>query len=151
MRTFLACLLLVGLGLASPASAECIGTQAFSTCTDDSGNTYDIQRFGNQTFMTGHNSRTGSHWSEDTMTFGNTTFIDGKASNGSNWNETQQRIGNMEFYSGRDSRGQSFSGSRYLAPDPIPDESLSNDDDESFGNSDDDDNWDSSDGSDGSE
>jgi hypothetical protein len=51
--------------------AACFGSSAFSTCSDDYGNSYNVQRFGNQTIMNGYNSQTGSNWSENSMTFGN--------------------------------------------------------------------------------
>jgi hypothetical protein len=159
MRTFLAFLLLVGLGWTAPASAACFGSDEFSTCTDDSGNTYDIQRFGNQTDMNGSNAGTGSNWSEHSMTLGDTTYIDGQAANGNSWNETEQHIGNTEIYSGTDSNGNSFYrtcgpggcspslgnyqdnqnfGNDESGADPGDDqdnESLGNNDDESLGDS----------------
>ena len=171
MRTSLAFLLLVGLGWTAPASAACFGSAAYSTCTDDSGNSYSIQRFGNQTFMNGSNAAAGSNWSEHSMTLGNTTYIDGKAANGNSWNETEQHLGNTETYSGTDSNGNSFFrtcgpggcspslgnhqnnqnfGNDESGADPgdQDNESLGNsDDDESLGNNEDDENEDSSDGS----
>ena len=80
-------LAIIALSAAS-ASATCIGTGALSTCYDDSGNTYTIQRLGNSTYMQGHNARTGSNWSQDSHTFGNTTFHNGRDARGNSWNTT---------------------------------------------------------------
>ena len=98
----------LAITVAAPATASCIGTNAFQTCNDASGNSYTVQRFGNQTMMQGHNSQTGSAWSQNSMTFGNTTHHHGQ-SNGNSWNMMDQRIGNQRFYSGTNSRGQPFS------------------------------------------
>jgi hypothetical protein len=109
MRAASAISLALGFGLiGSPVSAACVGSNAFSTCTDDSGNSYSVQRFGNQTFMNGYNAGTGSNWSEHSTTMGNTTYLNGQAGNGNSWNETEQHIGNMEIRSGTDSNGNSF-------------------------------------------
>jgi len=101
--------LAVGLGFfASSANATCIGSGALSTCSDGSGNSYTVQRFGNQTFMNGYNAQTGSSWSQNSTTMGNTTFHYGQT-NGNSWNMTDQRFGNMRTFSGTDSRGNFFS------------------------------------------
>jgi hypothetical protein len=92
------------------AEAACFGSGAFKSCYDDSGNSYTIQKFGNTTAMQGYNSRTGSTWSQDSSTFGNTTITNGRSADGDSWNMQQQRIGNSTFYSGQDSDGNSFSG-----------------------------------------
>jgi hypothetical protein len=103
MRTVLAFSVLLSLALASPASATCLGSAAFSTCTDEDGNTYNIQRFGNQTIVTGDG---GSAYSQQ---FGNTTYLNGQASDGSSWSGSQEHIGNMDIYSGTDTEGNSYS------------------------------------------
>jgi hypothetical protein len=101
---------IVAVALSSvSAQAMCFGSSAFSTCSDSSGNTYTVQRFGNTTITNGRNSQTGSSWSQNSQTFGNTTFHTGRAANGQNWNMQQQHIGNMDLYTGRDSRGHYFS------------------------------------------
>jgi hypothetical protein len=73
---------------ASTASANCIGTGSFRTCYDDSGNNYTVNRMGNSTYMNGYNSQTGSNWSQQTHTYGNTTLQSGQDSRGNNWNTT---------------------------------------------------------------
>lgn len=73
--------------LASAASATCFGTDSFQTCYDsDSGNNYSIQRFGNTTTMQGSNSRTGSRWSQESYSFGNSTHHYGRDADGNSWN-----------------------------------------------------------------
>lgn len=90
------------------AEAGCIGSSSFQTCTDSSGNSYTVNRFGNTTQMRGYNRRTGSSWSQRSTTMGGTTFHNG-TTNGRNWNMQQRSFGNMQTYSGSDSRGNSFS------------------------------------------
>jgi hypothetical protein len=73
---------------ASSAHAGCFGSSSFQTCNDNSGNSYTINRFGNTTMMQGHNSRTGSNWSQQSTTFGNTTMHSGQDAAGDSWNST---------------------------------------------------------------
>jgi hypothetical protein len=99
--------------LSSTVSAQCYGTGAFKNCYDSkSGNSYTIQKFGNQTQMNGYNAGTGSSWSQNSTTIGNTTFNNGRAANGNSWNSTETRIGNRAFGSGTDSNGKSFNYTR---------------------------------------
>ena len=96
--------------LISQASyADCYGSGTFKNCYDrETGNNYTIQKYGNQTHMEGRNRSTGSRWSQDSTTIGNTTFHNGRAANGNRWNSTETRIGNQTMYSGKDSRGNRF-------------------------------------------
>lgn len=73
---------------ASTAGAACFGSSNFQTCNDSSGNSYTVNRMGNTTMMQGHNSRTGSSWSQNSNTFGDTTFHNGQDSRGNSWNTT---------------------------------------------------------------
>lgn len=109
MRTrFLALAVIASAFSASPANAACVGSNSFQTCLDDSGNSYTVQRFGNQTFTNGYNSETGSTWSQNSTTLGDMTFHNGE-SNGNSWDMTDQRLGGgMRSYSGTNSRGESF-------------------------------------------
>ncbi|MHB9446938.1 hypothetical protein ACYG9R_09200 [Mesorhizobium sp. RSR565B] len=102
---------LVLLSSTSLAHAACFGSDAFKTCTDNSGNSYNVQHYGNTTNVTGYNSNTGSNWSQNSTSFGNTTVTNGTAADGNSWNMQQQRVGNSTFYSGTDSDGNAFSGS----------------------------------------
>jgi putative signal peptide protein len=102
---------LVLLLTSSLAYAECYGSDTYKTCYDDNGNTYDVSRYGNTTYVDGYNSRTGSRWSQESQTFGNLTYTNGTASNGNSWNSTTQRIGNTVYIDGTDSHGNSFSSS----------------------------------------
>lgn len=91
------------------AYANCIGSPGFQTCTDQSGNTYSVNRLGNMTTVNGYNAQTGSSWRETANKLGNTTMINGTAANGQNWNETIQNFGNgNRAISGVDSNGNSF-------------------------------------------
>ncbi|MBS0452304.1 MAG: hypothetical protein JSS14_13430 [Proteobacteria bacterium] len=94
--------------LASAAHAGCFGSEAFKTCTDDSGNTYNVRRFGNTTNVQG-TSLDGHNWNQSSQRIGNSTFTNGTAADGSTWNSTAQRVGNTTFINGTDSRGNAFS------------------------------------------
>lgn len=74
--------------ISTQAFAACMGSGNLSTCYDSSGNNYTVNRMGNSTFMQGSNSRTGSNWSQQSTTFGNTTIHNGRDSNGDHWNTT---------------------------------------------------------------
>lgn len=90
------------------ANAACVGSGSFQKCTDNSGNTYNVQRNGNTTTVQGYNSNTGSNWSQNSYTNGNTTNTYGTAANGSQWNATTINNGNSSTTFGTDSNGKSF-------------------------------------------
>lgn len=99
----------LAIAFASPfAFAGCVGSGSFQTCSDSSGNTYSVQRFGNSTYLTGQ-SENGSSWSQNSTTIGNTTFHNGTAADGDSWNGTSTRIGGTTFNSGIDSDGNPYS------------------------------------------
>ena len=101
------------LAFSASASAACYGTGSFQNCYDsNTGNSYNVQRFGNTTRMNGYNAGTGSTWNQTSQTFGNTTYHRGTAANGNSWNSTQRQIGGTTYYSGTDSRGNSFNCSK---------------------------------------
>lgn len=93
----------------SSAFATCVGTDSYQTCTDDSGNTYEVQRIGNTTNVQGYNPNTGSSWDQQSTTIGNTTFHSGTSADGGSWNGTSTRIGNTTFNEGIDSDGNPYS------------------------------------------
>lgn len=95
--------------LSSHSLADCYGGSTFYSCYGNNGNSYNIQKIGNTTYMDGYNSRTGSRWSQESTTYGNTTYTDGRSANGNSWNMTTQRLGNTTYIDGRDSRGNYFS------------------------------------------
>lgn len=97
---------------ANSAWAACLGSASFQTCSDSSGNSYNVQRFGNSTYMQGYSARTGSNWSQNSQTFGNSTYTQGRT-NGRSWNMQQHNFGNGTSYSGTDSYGRAFSGFNY--------------------------------------
>lgn len=109
MKAFLSAIGMSALLLSTPAAAICTGSGSFKTCSDNQGNNYTIQKSGNQTFTTGHNNRTGSRWSSNSNTIGNTTYQRGRSADGDTWNQTIQNIGNTQYRSGTDSNGNSFS------------------------------------------
>ncbi|MDQ7777867.1 MAG: hypothetical protein Q4615_19350 [Paracoccus aminovorans] len=94
-----------------PAAADCFGSGSFRTCSDDAGNNYTVQQFGNQTVVDGYNTRTGSRWSQDTMDLGGgMTTTTGRAADGSRWTQdTMDLGGGMTSVSGRDSNGNRYS------------------------------------------
>lgn len=108
----LAIIALAILSTTVSTQAACYGTGNFRTCYDNNGNTYNVQKFGNQTITHGSNASTGSTWSQTDTTFGNTTITNGQAANGNSWNMTQQNFDSgFRTYSGTDSNGSFFSGS----------------------------------------
>lgn len=98
----------IKLLVASSANAACFGSGSFYNCTDQSGNNYSVQRYGNTTNMQGYNAGTGSSWTQNSQTYGNTTMMQGNT-NGNAWNQTIQTMPGMTTYSGTDSRGRPFS------------------------------------------
>lgn len=104
-------LIAVGLGLAFTGSvnAACYGSGSYQNCTDDSGNSYSVRRYGNTTQMDGYNSQTGSNWSQTSRTMGNTTYHEGIAGNGNSWNSTERRSGSNTYIQGTDAQGNYFS------------------------------------------
>jgi hypothetical protein len=91
------------------ANASCIGSDAFKTCTDSSGNSYNVQRYGNTTNVQGTNAENGSSWKQTSSTYGNTTQTTGTAANGQSWNSTTISSPGMTQQFGTDSQGNSFS------------------------------------------
>lgn len=105
------------LSVSNIAQAECYGTDIFSTCYDNNGNTYDVTRYGNTTEVSGYNSRTGSRWSQESTTYGNTTEMTGKDKNGNSWNQTITDYGTFIDYDGKDSQGNRFNKTCWKMPD----------------------------------
>lgn len=93
----------------NPASAACVGSAAFQTCTDAAGNSYTVNRLGNSTMMNGRNARTGTTWNQTSTTYGNTTMHTG-STNGKPWNLQTNTFGNTTTYSGRNSAGKPIYG-----------------------------------------
>ncbi|MNG08251.1 hypothetical protein D3C84_915970 [compost metagenome] len=107
MKKLLAAL---ALTLTTPAAfAACFGTGSLQTCNDSSGNTYNVQRFGNTTNMQGYNAGTGSNWNQTSQRIGNTTIHNGTSADGNSWQGTSQQIGNSTIYNGVDSNGNVYS------------------------------------------
>lgn len=65
--------------LGTAAQAACYGSGTSYTCNDASGNSYNVQKYGNTTNMQGYNAGTGSNWTQNSQTYGNTTQIQGQA------------------------------------------------------------------------
>jgi hypothetical protein len=91
------------------ASAACYRTATFQNCDDSSANSYTTYRFGDTTIMTGGNAQTGSSWSQNPITFRDTTFHNDRASSGNSWNATDQRLEDSRHIFSRDSQGNSSS------------------------------------------
>ena len=101
--------LAVSLSLTGQSFAQCIGSDYLSSCNDNSGNSYTVQRIGNSTYMNGSNARTGSNWSQQSQQIGNSTYTTGRASDGNTWNSTTTNYGNGNYsISGSDASGNSF-------------------------------------------
>jgi hypothetical protein len=91
------------------ASAACYGTDTFQNCDDSSGNGYTINRFGDTTIMTGGDAQTEGSWAQNSITFGDTTFHNDRASSGNSWNATDQRLEDSRHIFTRDRQGNSSS------------------------------------------
>lgn len=91
------------------ANADCIGSGNFKTCYDDSGNTYTVQKFGNSTYVNGHNPSTGSSWNQQSQRLGNSTYTTGQDADGNSWDSTATKMGDSTIINGSDSDGDSFS------------------------------------------
>lgn len=104
MRAFLIAAAVIALPMA--ASAACFGSGAFQNCTDNQGNSYSVQRYGNTTQMQGYNAQHGTNWNQTSNTVGNVTFHNGTAANGNSWSGISTSIGGSTFYQGMDSRGK---------------------------------------------
>lgn len=91
------------------AQAACVGTGSFKSCTDDSGNSYTVNKLGNSTYVQGTNAETGSSWNQQTHRSGNTSNTYGSSADGSTWNSTTYRNGSTTNTYGTDSKGNSFS------------------------------------------
>jgi hypothetical protein len=91
---------------AANASAVCYGSAERRTCYDDAGNSYTTTKIGSVSTTSGYNARTGSNWSQQSQTYGNTTYMSGTAANGKQWNGTINSFGGTTTYSGVDSRGR---------------------------------------------
>jgi hypothetical protein len=95
--------------LTAQAQTSCFGSGTFQTCTDlSSGNTYNIQRFGNTTMLQGSNPSTSTTWDQTSHTFGNTTQHYGTAGNGQSWSGTTISSPSMQQHFGTDSGGRSY-------------------------------------------
>ena len=105
-------ILLLSFVCATISHATCYGSDTYKTCTDNNGNTYQIQTYGNTTQVNG-SAANGHTWSETAQTYGNTTYINGRAASGNTWNETIQHNGNSETITGTDANGHSFSKTCY--------------------------------------
>lgn len=97
------------LTLSGISDANCTGSSSYSTCYDQSGNTYTVTRMGNTTTVQGSASN-GNQWSQTSSTYGNTTTTTGTAANGNSWNSSTYTYSNGSTQTqGTDSRGQYFS------------------------------------------
>lgn len=110
MRAQIIIAVTLGLAIISPVSAlaDCFGGPQIETCTDASGNTYTVNRFGNMTTVNGSNAQTGSQWNQTTTNYGNMTQTTG-TTNGAPWSETQTQYGNgFSNVYGTNSQGQPY-------------------------------------------
>lgn len=96
------------LALPHIASANCQGSGSFQTCMDSSGNSYNVQRYGNTTQVQGFNAQTGSTWSQTSQSVGNTALHNGTASNGNMWSGSSTTFGGTTTHQGVDSQGRLY-------------------------------------------
>ena len=98
---------IVAIFTVNAANAACYGTVTFQNCDESSGNGYTINRFGDTTIMTGGDAQTGGSWAQNSITLGDTTFHNDRASSGNSWNSPDQRLEDSRYIFGRDSQGNS--------------------------------------------
>jgi hypothetical protein len=105
----LAILVLAAIAGSAYAQTTCVGSGSFQTCSDlSSGNTYNVQRFGNTTMIDGSNPRTGTRWDQTSHTTGNITQHYGTAGNGNSWSGTTISTPSLQQHFGTDSNGRNF-------------------------------------------
>lgn len=103
--------LLATFAITPSLASNCMGSDTLYTCYDDNGNTYNVNKMGNYTYVDGYNARTGSRWKSDSTTLGNYTYQNGTDANGNRWNQTIQHTSFGTVYSGTsgtDSNGKSY-------------------------------------------
>lgn len=111
MKKFITPLAITVSLFSSAAFAQCIGSDSYQTCTDQSGNTYNVSRSGNQTTVNG-TAANGNTWNQTSTKMGNQTYTNGMAVDGSTWNSTTTSYGNGNYsVSGTDSDGNYFNRS----------------------------------------
>jgi hypothetical protein len=106
---FVAAALALAIVAPSWAQSNCFGSEDLKTCTDSSGNTYSVSKYGNTTTVLGSNAGAGSTWSQTSSTIGNSTYTYGTAANGQSWNQTTSTYGNTTSTYGTDANGKPFS------------------------------------------
>ena len=94
-------ILCASLFVATAAHADCYGSANLYNCQDESGNQYQVNKFGNMTQMQGSNPSTGTNWNQTTQSFGNSSYTNGFDSDGNAW--SAQKFGNTTTYT--DSNG----------------------------------------------
>ena len=96
------------LCVGGPAVADCYGSDAYKTCTDSSGNTYNVQKIGDMTTVQGYNPETGNSWNQTTTKIGNLSHTRGQDADGNSWTQNTQKIGDTTIQSGYDSDGNYY-------------------------------------------
>lgn len=94
------------------AANNCFGTDNMYTCTDpQTGNTYNVNKFGNTTQVQANNSRTGASWSQSTQNYGGQSNTTGRDKDGNVWQHNTNQVGNTQHYNGNNSNGGYYNGS----------------------------------------
>lgn len=109
-RLLIAMTAAVVLAFSTSAISNCTTFGSSTSCYDaQSGNSYNIQRYGNSTYMQGRNSSTGSSWNQNSHTYGNTTYHNGHSADGQSWSGSTSTYGSTSYQRGIDSNGNSYS------------------------------------------
>lgn len=95
----------IALLACAAANAQCYGSGSFQRCTDSSGNTYNVNRAGGSTYMSGSNADTGSTWSQQTHRSGSSSSTYGRDSEGNSWSSNTYRTPSGSTTTTRDSSG----------------------------------------------
>lgn len=109
-RAFIPAILVLTAFAPNVALADCYGSERYKTCTDQNGNSYTVQKYGNSTQVQGYNYETGNSWSQSTNRVGNSSYTTGYDAEGNSWSQNTRRIGNTTYQDGYDSDGNSYNG-----------------------------------------
>ncbi|WP_308597902.1 hypothetical protein [uncultured Haemophilus sp.] len=74
-------------GYSNIAMSQCYGSDSYSNCYDNNGNSYSVSRYGNTTYQNGYDSN-GNSWNQTITNYGNSTNYSGTDAQGNYFNKT---------------------------------------------------------------
>jgi hypothetical protein len=94
-------------GTLSPSFAACVGSGLNQYCSDAEGNSYAVQRFGRQYYISGFNAKTGGRWTQTLTIAGDMVNLNGMTG-GESWKIVGQRIGDTKVLAYTDHKGRTW-------------------------------------------